>query len=123
LEPVSGSHPVLEALRKQLAENIERLRKSGRLAPGAEESATGADAARPELLDEILRRRLSAVDRRSADWPQRARRVFVESVLASEFGDAILLDPGFGEMARTIDAALRDDALVSKQLDDLVAEL
>lgn len=123
MEPVGGSHPVLEALRRQLAENIERLRNSGRLAPGAEEGAAGTDAARPAPLDEILRRRLSAVDRRSADWPRRARRVFVESVLASEFGDAILLDPGFGEMARTIDAALRDDALFSQQLDDLIAEL
>jgi phage-related baseplate assembly protein len=122
MEPVGGPNPVLDALRRQLAENIERLRKAGRLAPGSRADASGA-AARAETLDAALRRRLAAIDRRSADGPAQAARIFAESVLAAEFGDAILTDPGLGDMVREVGKALHEDPAIRAELDRLLGEL
>jgi hypothetical protein len=122
MEPVGGPNPVLDALRRQLAENIERLRKAGRLAPGARADASGA-AARAETLDATLRRRLAAIDRRNADGAAQAARIFAESVLAAEFGDAILTDPGLGDMVREVGRALHEDPATRAELDRLLGEL
>ena len=45
MDPISNLNPVLDALRRQLAENIERLRKSGKLAPASRTSRAEQPAA------------------------------------------------------------------------------
>lgn len=122
MDPIGNLNPVLDALRRQLAENVERLRKSGKLAGSSARRAEQA-AARPEGLESILRRRISALDRRSPEGKARATRVFVESVLVAEFGEALLADAGLGEMLGEISAALREDPQLREQLDNMLLEL
>jgi hypothetical protein len=121
LDPISNLDPVLEALRRQLAQNIERLRKAGQLASSAPGAASGARAAAAENLEAMLRRRLSAIDKRSSEGRVRATRAFVEAVLAREFGESLLADPGAGDMVNEIATALRDDAQTRERLDQLLA--
>jgi hypothetical protein len=124
MDPINSLNPVLDALRRQLAENIERLRKSGALA--ASSSARGAGqpaAARADSLEAMLRRKLSAIDRRSPEGKARAAQAFVESVLVAEFGEALLSDPGLGAMLEEIAASLRDDPQLRERLDGMLGEL
>jgi hypothetical protein len=122
MDPISQFNPVLDALRRQVAENIERLRKSGRLAKNS-----AADSAAPrapaEDLDSILQRKLSAIDRRTPEGRASATRIFLETVLVSEFGEALLTDPGFGDLISEVGASLREDADIREQLDRMLLEL
>jgi hypothetical protein len=123
MDPISSLNPVLDALRRQLAENIERLRKSGKLAAGARPGRAEQPAAHAEGLDAILRRKISALDRRSPEGRSQAIRVFVEAVLVAEFGDALLADPGLGELLAEISGSLREDPEIREQLDGLLGEI
>jgi len=124
MDPISQVNPVLDALRKQLAENIDRLRKSGRLAAaGAAASSGPASAAAAESLQAALGRKLSALDRRSPEWRAAATRAFVETALVAEFGQGLLSDPAFGAMVADIGASLREDAQMRDQLDRMLAGL
>ncbi len=124
MDPISQVNPVLDALRKQLAENIDRLRKSGRLAAaGAAASSGAASAAGAESLQAALARKLSALDRRSPEGRAAATRAFVETALVAEFGHGLLSDPAFGAMVADISASLREDAEVREQFDRMLANL
>jgi len=124
MDPISQANPVLEALRRQLAENIERLRRSGKLAAG---TRSGAAAARSpgaaEDLEAALRRKLAGIDRRSSAGLSAATRVFVETVLVGEFGAGLLTDPGFGQLAAELSESLREEAEVREPLERMLAEL
>ena len=123
MEPISHVNPLLDALRKQLAENIEQLRKSGRLGgSGATSGAARGQAAR-EPLEVGLRRRIGAIDRKSPEGRSKAARAFVETVLLAEFGEELLTDPGFGEMLNEMSAMLAGDAELDARLGRALDEL
>jgi hypothetical protein len=123
MEPISQVNPVLDALRRQLAENIERLRKSGKLAAGARAERAASSGAGAEGLEALLKPRLAALDRRSAAGLAAATRVFIEAALVAEFGAALMSDPAFGAMVAEISDSLRQDADTREQLDRLLAAL
>src|SRR5262245_38612299 len=73
-----------------------------------------------EALRERLRQKLRAVgnsDRR------RAREAFVETVLASELGDAVTLDPSMAEIITKVARELGSDAATDRDLGILFDEL
>jgi hypothetical protein len=123
MEPVSNVNPMLDALRKQLAENIERLRRSGRLGAGNGAAAATRGQAVREPLEARLRRRVGAIDRRSPEGRAVAMRAFVETVLLAEFGEELLTDPGFGEMLSEMSAMLAGDAELDARLDRVLDEI
>ena len=123
MDPISQVNPVLDALRKQLAENIERLRKSGKLAAGARPERAASSGAGAEGLEAVLRRRLSALDRRSAEGLGAATRIFIEAALVAEFGAGLVADPAFGAMVAEISDSLRQDEHTREQLDRLLTGL
>jgi hypothetical protein len=122
MDPISQVNPLLDALRKQLTENIERMRKSGQLATAGKAGAAPA-AAGAESLEAALGRKLAALDRRSPEGRAAATRAFVESALVAEFGQGLLSDPAFGDMVAEISATLREDPATCEQLDQMLAGL
>ena len=113
---------MLDALRKQLAQNLERLRKAGRLAGRA--PAAGAGAARAEeTFDASLRRRVAAIDPRAPDGRAKALRAFVEAALVAEFGAALLTDPGFGGLLDEVSASFAEDPELAARLAAALAAL
>lgn len=73
-----------------------------------------------EALRERLRRKLRVV---GTNDPRRAREVFVETVLASELGDAVTLDPQMNEIVGKIARQLGEDAATNRDLALLFDEL
>ena len=52
----------------------------------------------------------------------RAAQVFVESVLAWEFGDEVLDDPDFVELTRQVRAAMTDDPMLWRKVQSVLAD-
>jgi len=78
-------------------------------------AAAGADA-----LRERLKRRLRVVG--TADR-RRAREAFVETVVASELGDAITLDPSMAHIVSKVAEQLGSDPATERDLGTLIDEL
>jgi hypothetical protein len=125
---------MLDPLRS-LAELVRTLTRSrsekrgGSAAPAQrvdadadEAGTTGRSAApgRSELLRERLRTRLRTVGTTNR---RAAREAFVETVLASELGEAITLDPAMTEIVVEVSRQLGSDAATDRELGLLLEEL
>lgn len=121
MDPLGAASPVMEILRRQMSDNLAKLRPTG--------AASGGPAPRlesrpsPAALRQTLARRLRALDERAADYPERAATVFVESVLTAEFGDERVNDPAFRLLVREVAGKLRGHAAIAADLRELIAEL
>jgi hypothetical protein len=73
-----------------------------------------------DALRERLRNRLRVVGTKDA---RRAREAFVETVLASELGDSVTLDPQMSEIVSTIARQLGEDSATNRDLAALFEEL
>lgn len=73
-----------------------------------------------EELRERLRRRLGTID--STDR-RRAREAFVETVLASEFGEAVTMDPAMADVIGKVAQQLGNDPSTERDLALLIEEL
>ena len=123
LDQISSLNPVPDALRRQLAENIERLRNSGKLSLSSRDAAAEQSAAQAGDLDAILRHKLSALDPSSPEGQAQTTCTFVETVLAAEFGEALRSDPGFNVLLGEISASLREDPQLREHLDSMLIDL
>jgi hypothetical protein len=119
MDPLNGANPVLAALRRQVAENVQRMRTSGKLGPT--NNVQGGQSG-PVSLDDVLRRKLKGIDKQSAAGRSQATKAFVEVVLAAEFGEAVLSDPAFGDMLAELSTSLRADPELSASIDKVLAE-
>ena len=123
MDPINSANPILDALRRQVLENVERLRRAGKLAA----SGRPADAAPPdfaaETLEVTLRRRVGATDRHTSKGLEAATCVFVEAALVDAFGPQLLTDPQFAIMVKDIAHQLRDDLDLRAGLDAILTSL
>lgn len=123
MDPVGGASPVMEVLRRQMSENLEKLRGAGTTAAGARAQPQVAGRAVTESLRQTLGRRVRAVDARDPQFQEKATALFVESILVSEFGDGLVNDAGFRLMIRDVARTMRTDPATAKELATLFAEL
>jgi hypothetical protein len=115
---------VMEVLRRQIAESARRMDVQGK--SSRDPSATlGAASSKPPL-PEVKRRiqeRLGALSKNDPDRNRKAQRLFIESVLTWEFGDALLLDKRFEEMLDRVQEGLAAAPEVIQQFDRFLASL
>jgi hypothetical protein len=126
MDSVGRLNGVIEVLRRQIAENSQRMDKAEGRTLGSQVRPTGPGAqARPNLAELKLRiqTRLRHIDPADPDKAKKSQKVFLESVLAWEFGESLLLDRNFDEMLGEIQKSLASQPDVEKQLADLLAIL
>lgn len=123
LDPVRGVSQVMEALRRTMSENLEKLRQAGRLPPGQQ---TGLQRARPESTTDLRRkvtRRLRSIPEGDPAFQQKTVGLFVESVLLDQFGESLVNDPGFRELIDQVCTTMTQDEAIASDLRALIAEL
>lgn len=112
INPLDG---LAEILRRRIASEAAA---KGRKLGGTKEAGGAANAQRPS--PEALKQRLAeGIEGIALDDPERkkkALRVFVEGVLAWQFGDALLNDPRFAELAGEVQATLEKEPQFVEQL-------
>lgn len=121
MDSISRVNQVIETLRRQIAESARQLdstptqRTAGQrpakelpglvsLRAGIQEKIRGLDAADPQRN-------------------RRARRAFLESVLAWELGDELLLDQRFADMLDHIEVAMKSNPELDRRFDQMILEL
>jgi hypothetical protein len=121
MDPLGGASPAMEILRRQMAENLARLRGSGlATARQAPSNPAGAPAA---SLRQTIARRIGSLDRSDPQFEKRAAALLVESILVETFGEALINDPGFRLMLREVTDAMTAEPDVVRELAALFAEL
>jgi hypothetical protein len=108
MDPINPLDGLAELLRKRVASDAAA---KGKRLGKTDASSAPSDVQRPSA--ESLRRRLEvaieAIDPDDPARPKKAARLFVESVLAWQFGEALLNDPGFTDLADEVQATLESE--------------
>jgi|SRR5688572_4518069 len=122
LDPLRSLAELVRTLTRSRAER--RTQTSETTRPSATGTAGGTPSAASlggaEELRERLRQRLRLIG--NGD-PRRAREAFVETVLASELGDAVTLDPALHEVVTKVAQQLGNDPATERDLALLIDEL
>lgn len=121
---------MLDPLRSlaELVRTLTRPRAQGRPGPSEVQrhqasdtpQSSGAPVGGIEQLRERLRQRLRAV---GAGDRRRVREAFVETVIASELGDAVTLDPAMADVVGKVAQQLGNDPATERDLGLLIDEL
>lgn len=124
LDSINRLNRVMEILRRQVAEDASRPGAAGR--PHAPATAEGSQRPERPTVAQLRQRvleRVRAIDPDDPRRPGKARRVFLESVLAWEFGDAILQDHRFDDLLTHIEQGFASVPEMAGQLDELLSAL
>jgi hypothetical protein len=122
MDPINSLGRMIELLRRRVAETApaERARRS----TSDTGAAQGAPAAPTlETLKATIARRVGALDADDPGHDAQAARIFVESVIAWEFGDAVVNDARYRDLIEHIDGQLRSDAQVRRRFAAMLREL
>lgn len=113
LDPVNRLNQMMEVLRREMAESSARADKGQRHSNKAvTQNAVTAKSAMQELRTR-LHERLRALDPADPRRQHKAKRLFLEAVLAQEFGNELLLDRRLDDMLDSI----QDTISTSPELD------
>jgi hypothetical protein len=122
MDPVNRLDQVLQIIGRQMSERAARLEAGAKSSAGARSARTPG---RPSLaaLKSTVKQRLRTLDPNDARRSDKARRIFLESVLAWQFGDELLLDRGFDEIVSGVQEALSANPEVDARFAQLLREL
>lgn len=95
----------------------DMLRDAARAA-AAGSGSTRTGAARSETLADVVARRIGAIDAADPDRRRKAFRVFLESVLLAELGEALINDPAFYQIVDQVLAAMEADEELAPAIDE-----
>lgn len=123
MDPIDSLSKLMEALRQRMSEKPARPDRQGR-GERARQTITKRKTAKPSI-GEIQRRVAERIKALNADGERdnKAVEIFLESVLAWEFGDELLEDPGFHELMRDVRDSMTQDPQLNAKLKALVREL
>lgn len=125
MDPINSINQLMAILKRQMTERGE---PSARNTGPSNTSTTQNDARRsttkpgPEEIQRRIGQRLRNLEP-GERLGNRGTQVFIESVLAWEFGDDVLADPGFGELVASVREILVDDPDLQKSMQRLVEQL
>jgi hypothetical protein len=121
---IDGTSELVNALRSQLVARSETLRTdSARSKLTDAATRNGSAAISVDELRKRLGRSIRALDLSIAANRRQARLMFIESVIAWDFGDNLLNDPQFSLFVRDVEASMCSDPTVGTALDLVLSQL
>jgi len=120
VNPINQQGSLLERLRRQLA------RRASRSEPGTDPSQK-TEASLPVVQVAIRRGQaqdyLSALDPADPGYFKKARTLFLQLVLADEFGDTVANEAAFSELVSSVESVLDEDPELNKAFEALFIKL
>jgi hypothetical protein len=120
LDPLRSLAELVRTLTRPRAQVRSGTSEVQRHQPSDAPQSAGAPVGGIEQLRERLRQRLRAV---GAGDRRRVREAFVETVIASELGDAVTLDPAMADVVGKVAQQLGNDPATERDLGLLIDEL
>jgi hypothetical protein len=112
---IDSAGRIAEIVRRQ----VDALRDpaSPRAGHGAAQEQRSA-AREPPSLGAVVARRIQAIDPNDPDRRRKAFRVFLESVLLAELGEALINDPAFYQLVDQVQGQMHSDADLARAMDE-----
>ena len=106
---------IAEIVRRQVDALRDPASPGAGRSAGQERRSTSREAA---SLGAVIARRVQAIDPDDPDRRRKAFRVFLESVLLAELGEALINDPGFYQLVDQVQTCMQTDADLARAMDE-----
>lgn len=125
MDPINRLNRLMETLRQQMAQSAKRTSTP---TPEAQKKDAQTASARGQRLTvpqlrQLIQERARAIPSDRPDRDKQLRRIFLESVLAWEFGEELVLDSQFSRLLENIQEAFEQDDDTNRELRNVLAEL
>ena len=112
---IDSAGRIAEIIRRQ----VDALRDPAARAVGNGAGQDPRPAARGTAsLDAVIARRVQAIDPDDPDRRRKAFRVFLESVLLAELGEALINDAGFYQLVDQVQTRMQADGDLARAMDE-----
>lgn len=120
MDPINSLSRMIELLRRRVSSTAptERASKTGVRTRQSQTTRPTRAALKAQIA-----RRLEALDSDDPAHDARASRIFVEAIIAWEFGDEIVNDPKYADMIAQIDGQLQADEQIRSRFADMLRGL
>jgi hypothetical protein len=124
MDSINRLNRVMEILRRQVADGSAQVGSTARTRDSSPpDRSRRSERPTVEQLRRRIADRVQTIDPDDPRRPQKARRAFLESVLAWEFGDAVLQDRQLEDLIAHIERTFDAAPDIAGQLDELLAQL
>jgi hypothetical protein len=106
-----------------MSENLEKLRRGGRIGSPAPTSLHRSPEPLSVTLRQAVTRKVKSIKFDDPSLEEKAAHAFVESVLLGEFGEGLVNNPEFQALAKEVEAAMLTDISLADDLRRLVRDL
>lgn len=118
MSSIDSVQQIVATIRAEMATRISPGERQARAAQmrQAGKSKAGSLAQHQQRMSKLIGERVKALD---PDDPKRGRkafRIFLESVLLAELGDALINDPGFYQMVDDVQQAMEQDPQIAEAI-------
>jgi hypothetical protein len=114
VSPVNPVSQIVAAIRAQLSAQPEQA--SARQAIGRQKlSRFGSSAPQPHI-ESLVREKIKRIDRNDPNRGKKAFRIFLETILLSQFGEGLINEPSFYQMVDNIQFAMETDSEINEAI-------
>ncbi|MBV1789692.1 hypothetical protein KQ940_16680 [Marinobacterium sp. D7] len=122
MDPINGLSQITQILRQKLSEHTKTQKKSG--SSGSHASTSDKRAEKPSIQE--IERKIAERIKALSDEELRGKKgsqIFVETVIAWEFGEQLLADPDFADFASDVVKTLHEHPDVKDKLGKMLTSL
>lgn len=123
MDPINHLSKIAEQLRRQAVDTASNAGKRDKTTSGSSALAGSTGRVSVEELQQKIRDRIRNLGNAQSDRKKQATRVFVESVLAWEFGEEISSDPRFYTLVEHVQSAMESDASIGNSIDMMIDKM
>lgn len=113
---------LVAVIRSQLAPRVELNSVTARANPRRAPRAT-AQAEKSRQLEAVLAQRIRSIERDDPRRGKKAFRIFLESVLLAHFGQQLINDPQFYQLAERVHDTMEADPELAAMIGTAIAHL
>jgi hypothetical protein len=122
MDPINRLNSIMAVLQRQITETGRHARPSHKPASAHPPTVQPAAPALQELKRK-LQKRLRGINPDDSQKDRKSQRLFLESVIAWEFGEGLLQESRFDELIDNIQQALTSNPAVESQIRELMTDL
>jgi hypothetical protein len=121
VSPVNPVSQLVAAIRTQLATQSEQA--SAKQTSGRQKSSRAGSPVPLQGIESLVQEKIKRIDRNDPDRGRKAFRIFLETILLSQFGEGLINDPGFYQMVDDVQYAMESDAEINEAIRAAVQHL
>lgn len=123
MDRISGLNHIIQALRKQLDRPSSKTAADRQPENKQTTDSSASSSLNLKQLEQRIVERVKAINDDGRDPRRKASYVFVESVLAWEFGEQMLKEPDFADIINKVNDAIRTNPAMSDKIDHLLLDM